>query len=64
VSEQFIAKNAMVMAADPLYSPNLAPSDFYLLGYVGGLPRGKAFEAGERLLSAVEGILGSSKSGL
>jgi histone-lysine N-methyltransferase SETMAR len=59
VSQQFMAGNAMVIAAHPPYSPNLAPSDFYLLGHVRCLPRGKSFEAGERLLSAVEGILGS-----
>jgi hypothetical protein len=29
------------------------------LGHVGGLLRGESLEAGERLLSAVEGILGS-----
>jgi hypothetical protein len=33
-----MAGNAMVIAAHPLHSPNLAPVDFYLLGHVGGLP--------------------------
>jgi hypothetical protein len=50
--------NAMVIAAHPLYSPDLAPSDFYLLGHMKGLFRGGSFEVGARLLSAVEGILG------
>jgi histone-lysine N-methyltransferase SETMAR len=59
VSQQFMAGNAVVIAAHPPYSPDLAPSDFYLLGHVRGLLRGESFEAGERLLSAVEGILGS-----
>jgi hypothetical protein len=59
VASQFVAGNAMVIAAHPLYSPNLAHSDFYLLGHMRGLPRGRSFEAGERLLSAVEGILKS-----
>jgi hypothetical protein len=54
-----MAGNAMVIAAHPPYSPDLAPSDFYLLGHVKGVLRGGSFEAGERLLSAVEGILGS-----
>jgi hypothetical protein len=54
-----MAENAMVIAAHPLYPPNLGLFDFYLLRHVRGLPRGKSFEAGERLLSAVEGILGS-----
>jgi hypothetical protein len=54
-----MAGNAMVIAAHPPYSPDLAPSDFYLLGYVRGLLRGESFEAGERLSWGVEGILGS-----
>jgi hypothetical protein len=32
VSQQFMARNAMVVAADPPYSADLAPSDFYLFG--------------------------------
>jgi hypothetical protein len=28
VSQRFMAANAMVIAAHPPYSPNLAPSDF------------------------------------
>jgi hypothetical protein len=51
-----MAGNAMVIAAHPPYSPDLAPSYFYLLGHVKSLLRGESFEAGERLLSAVEGI--------
>jgi hypothetical protein len=53
-----MAGNAMVIAAHPPYSPDLAPSDFYGLGHVKGLLRGESFEAGERLLSAVEDIFG------
>jgi histone-lysine N-methyltransferase SETMAR len=59
VSQPFMAQNAMVIAAHRPYSPDLAPSDFYLLGHVKGLLRGESFETGERLLSAVDGILGS-----
>jgi histone-lysine N-methyltransferase SETMAR len=54
-----MAGSAMVKAANPPYSPDLAPSDFSLFGHVKGLLRGESFEAGERLLSAVEGILSS-----
>jgi hypothetical protein len=53
-----MAGNEMVIAAHPPYSPDLAPSEFYLLGHARGLLRGESFEAGERLISAVEGILG------
>jgi hypothetical protein len=31
-----MARNAMAMAANAAYSPDLAPSDFYLFGYVKG----------------------------
>jgi hypothetical protein len=59
VSQQFMTRNEMVIAAHPPYSQDLAPSDFYLFGHVKDLFRGESFETGERLLSAVEGILGS-----
>jgi histone-lysine N-methyltransferase SETMAR len=61
LSQQFMAGNAMVIAVHPPYSPDLAPSDFYLLGHVRGLLRGESFETGERLISAVDGILRSLK---
>jgi histone-lysine N-methyltransferase SETMAR len=57
VSQQFMARSVMVIAAHPPSSPDLAPSDFYLFGDVKGLLRGESFEAGERLVSAVEGML-------
>jgi hypothetical protein len=55
VSQQFMAQNAMVVAAHSPCSPDPAPSDFYLFGHVKGLLRGELFETGEQLLSAVEG---------
>jgi hypothetical protein len=59
VSQQFMARNVMVIAAHPPSSPDLAPSDIYLFGHVKGLLRGALFEAGERLLLAIEGIFRS-----
>jgi hypothetical protein len=49
----------MRMATHPLYSPDLAPSDFYLFGHVKSLSRGESFETEEDLFSAVHVILGS-----
>jgi hypothetical protein len=46
----------MVIADYPPYSPDLAPSDFYLFGHVKCLLRGGSLETGEQLLLAVEGI--------
>jgi hypothetical protein len=54
-----MAQNAMVVAAHPHYSPDLAPSDFYLFGHVNALLRGESFETWERLLSAIEGVVRS-----
>jgi hypothetical protein len=54
-----MTRNEIVIAAHPPYSPDLAPSDFYLLGHVKCLVSGESFETGERLLLAVAGISGS-----
>jgi hypothetical protein len=51
-----MAGNAIPIAAHLSYSQDLAHSDFYLLDDVKGLLRGESFDAGERLLSTVEGI--------
>jgi hypothetical protein len=56
VSQQFVDRNEMVLAAHPPYSPEMAPSDFYIFGHVESLPRGESLGTGQRLLSAVEGI--------
>jgi hypothetical protein len=54
-----MARNEMVIAAHPPYSPDLAPSYFYLFGHVQNLLRGESFETEERLFSALDGILRS-----
>jgi hypothetical protein len=54
-----MARNEIVTAAHPPSSPDLAPSDVYLLGHVKNLLRGGSFETGECLLSAVEATLRS-----
>jgi hypothetical protein len=54
----------MEIAVHPRYSPNLAPSGFHLLGHVKCLLSGESSETGERLLSAVEGILGSLENAI
>jgi hypothetical protein len=37
--------------------PDLAPSDFYLFGYVKRCLAGLSFEVADQLLAAVEGVL-------
>jgi hypothetical protein len=39
------------------YSPDLAPSDFYLFGYVKRCLAGLSFEDADQLLAAVEAVL-------
>jgi hypothetical protein len=51
--------NAMTIAANAAYSPDLTHSDFYLFGHVKGVLRGESFETGQRLLPAVESFLRS-----
>jgi transcriptional regulator with AAA-type ATPase domain len=45
----------------PPYSPDLAPSDFYLFGYVKGCFAGHSFESEDALFEAVRGILDGIK---
>jgi hypothetical protein len=44
-------------APHPSYSPHLAPSDFFLFGYVKRALQGSEFQTVEELLAAVVGIL-------
>jgi histone-lysine N-methyltransferase SETMAR len=54
---QYFNENLMKSAPRPPYSPNLAPSDFYLFRYVKRCLAGLSFEDEDQLLAAVEGIL-------
>jgi hypothetical protein len=47
----------MKSALHPPYSPDLAPSDFSLFGYVKRCLADLSFEDADQLLAAVEGIL-------
>jgi hypothetical protein len=57
LSTQYFNENRMKSASDPAYSLDLAPSDFYLSGYVKKCLPGLSFEAAYQLLVAVEGVL-------
>jgi hypothetical protein len=43
-STYFFEENRMKPAQHPPYSPDLAPPDFYLFGYVKGCPTDLSFE--------------------
>jgi hypothetical protein len=50
-------QNSMQRASHPAYLPDLAPSDFYLFGYVKQLLSGCQFADQDSLLQAVSDIL-------
>jgi histone-lysine N-methyltransferase SETMAR len=56
LSTQYFNENRMKSTPHSPYSPDLAPSDFYLFGYVKRCLTGLSFEHAGQLLAAVEGI--------
>jgi hypothetical protein len=56
ITSQFMEQNSMQMAPHPAYSPDLAPPDFYLFGYVKQLLSGCQFADQNSLLQAVSDI--------
>jgi histone-lysine N-methyltransferase SETMAR len=56
LSTQYFNENRMKSAPHPPYSPDLAPSDFYLFGYVKRCLVGLSFEGVDQFLATVEGV--------
>jgi hypothetical protein len=54
---QYLTQNRMKSAPHPPYSPDLAPSDFYLFGNVKRCLTGLSFDDADQLLAAGEGFL-------
>jgi hypothetical protein len=46
----------------PSFSPDLAPSDFYLCGTIKGRLRGQTFQDARELLAAISEVTGSIRS--
>jgi hypothetical protein len=57
VSSDYIARNEMKTAPHPPYSPDLAPSDFFLFGYVKGKLMGYQAGSAAELLVRIQVIL-------
>jgi histone-lysine N-methyltransferase SETMAR len=57
LSTQYFNENRMRSVPDPPYSPDFAPSEFYLFGYVKRCFPGLSFEDANQFLAAVEGVL-------
>jgi hypothetical protein len=49
----------MEQALHPSYAPDLAPSDFYLFGYLKERLQGQHFEDGDQLLDAIMAVTGT-----
>jgi hypothetical protein len=59
LSVEFFKDNRMKMAPHSRYSPDLAPSDFYLFGYVKECLARRSFVDAEELCEAGRGVLDS-----
>jgi histone-lysine N-methyltransferase SETMAR len=57
MTSQFMGQNSMQRAPHPAYSPDMAPSDFYVFGDVKQLLSGCQFADQDSLLQAVSDIL-------
>jgi histone-lysine N-methyltransferase SETMAR len=56
--EQFITENHIGRAPHPSYSPDLAPSDFWLFGHLKTSLVGQTFDAPEQLLEVIADFWG------
>jgi hypothetical protein len=57
LSVEFLEENRMKPALHPPCSPDIALSDFYLLGYVKGCLAGRLFVDSEELFEATRAVL-------
>jgi histone-lysine N-methyltransferase SETMAR len=56
---QFFEQNRMKAVPYPPYSPDLAPSDRYIFGYINECMAGLSFENADELLQSGRGVVGS-----
>ena len=54
---EYLDQNDIIRAPQPPYSPDIAPSDFFLFGYMKEKLKGCRFSSKEALLSAIISIL-------
>jgi transposase len=53
----FLRRNGLWLAPHPPYLPDLAPSDFFLFGYVKERLKGTVFPSYEELLDAISEVV-------
>lgn len=54
---EYLESHDMEKAPQPPFSPDIAPSDFFLFGYMKQLLEGRSFESPEELFAAIDQIL-------
>ena len=54
---QYLVSHGMDRAPQPPFSPDIAPSDFYLFGYIKKMLQGHSYNTQDDLLSAIMEIL-------
>jgi histone-lysine N-methyltransferase SETMAR len=59
IVQEYFKANRLRRAPHPAFPPDVAPTNFFLLGYVKDQLQGRTFEDGESLLDAVEEIVTS-----
>jgi hypothetical protein len=57
MAEHFLEANDILRIPHPLYSPDLAPSDFWLFGRIKTTLAGAKFDEAEQLLNAITEFL-------
>jgi hypothetical protein len=57
VSENYFAENSIIRVPRPPDSPDLAPSDFWLFGYMKAAMAGRQFPGREDLLTGIQEFL-------
>ena len=62
--QEYMNSHNMKRAVQPPYSPDIAPSDFFLFGYLKEILKGSKFETPEELKNGIDEILISIPPGL
>jgi histone-lysine N-methyltransferase SETMAR len=57
ISDNIVTENKIVLVPHPPSSPDLAPSDFWLFGYMKASLAGKSFNRSEELLDGINTFL-------
>ena len=57
--QEYMDSHNMKKAVQPPYSPDIAPSDFFLFGYIKNILKGSKFESRDELKAAIDEILSS-----